>query len=381
MLRALDGGLDGLFVMGQNPAVGSQHSGLQRRALAPPEVARGARPLRARDRDVLARRPRGPLGRAAHGGHPDRGVPDAGRLARREGRALHEHPAAAAVARQGDRAAGRRALGAVVHAPPVQARARALRGLDATTATGRSSTSPGTTPRSARSASPTPRRCSRRSTATTSPTGEPVSRLRRAQGRRLDRLRAAGSTPAATRTASTRRGAATPATSSPRAAGSRPSGRGRGRPTAAMLYNRASADPEGRPWSERKKYVWWDEEQGKWTGYDVPDFPRRQAARPTGPSDDAKGMDAIGGTDPFIMMADGKGWLYSPAGLLDGPMPTHYEPLRVAGGEPALPRARLQPGGADLEPPGQPGPRRRATRATRSSRRRSGSPSTTPRAR
>ena len=34
MLRTLDGGLDGLFVMGQNPAVGSQHAGLQRRALA-----------------------------------------------------------------------------------------------------------------------------------------------------------------------------------------------------------------------------------------------------------------------------------------------------------------------------------------------------------
>jgi hypothetical protein len=34
MLRALDGGLDGLFLMGQNPAVGSQHAGLQRRALA-----------------------------------------------------------------------------------------------------------------------------------------------------------------------------------------------------------------------------------------------------------------------------------------------------------------------------------------------------------
>ena len=26
-----------------------------------------------------------------------------------------------------------------------------------------------------------------------------------------------------------------------------------------MMYNRASADPEGRPWSERKKYIWWDE--------------------------------------------------------------------------------------------------------------------------
>lgn len=39
-----------------------------------------------------------------------------------------------------------------------------------------------------------------------------------------------------------------------------------------MLYNRASADPEGRPWSERKAYVWWDEEAGEWTGKDVPDF-------------------------------------------------------------------------------------------------------------
>ena len=39
-----------------------------------------------------------------------------------------------------------------------------------------------------------------------------------------------------------------------------------------ILYNRASADPEGKPWSERKQYVWWDEEQEKWVGYDVPDF-------------------------------------------------------------------------------------------------------------
>src|SRR5262249_48124136 len=29
-----DGGLDGIFLMGQNPAVGSQHAGLMRRALA-----------------------------------------------------------------------------------------------------------------------------------------------------------------------------------------------------------------------------------------------------------------------------------------------------------------------------------------------------------
>ena len=38
-------------------------------------------------------------------------------------------------------------------------------------------------------------------------------------------------------------------------------------------------------------------------------------------------MDAIGGDDPFMMMADGRAWLYSPSGLLDGPLPTHYEPI------------------------------------------------------
>jgi formate dehydrogenase major subunit len=93
-----------------------------------------------------------------------------------------------------------------------------------------------------------------------------------------------------------------------------------------ILYNRASADPQGRPWSERKKYVWWDEDEGRWTGYDVPDFPVNKTPdyRATA---DAKGMDAISGDDPFIMMADGRGWIYSPSGLLDGPLPTHYEPL------------------------------------------------------
>jgi formate dehydrogenase major subunit len=93
-----------------------------------------------------------------------------------------------------------------------------------------------------------------------------------------------------------------------------------------ILYNRASADPEGKPWSERKRYIWWDEAEGRWTGYDVPDFPadKRPDYRP-GP--DSVGMDAIGGADPFIMLPDGHGWLFAPSGLLDGPMPTHYEPF------------------------------------------------------
>jgi formate dehydrogenase major subunit len=92
-----------------------------------------------------------------------------------------------------------------------------------------------------------------------------------------------------------------------------------------ILYNRASADPDGKPWSERKRYVWWDAEQGKWTGEDVPDFKEDKRPDYRAP-DDAKAEDAINGTHPFIMQTDGRGWLFVPSGLVDGPLPTHYEP-------------------------------------------------------
>src|SRR5699024_6411365 len=125
-----------------------------------------------------------------------------------------------------------------------------------------------------------------------------------------------------------------------------------------ILYNRASADPQGRPWSERKKpvwredgaaarngpdrtdshaanrqgrpgsqrkkLVWWDEDAGAWTGHDVPDFPATK--RPDDPGDPSRGgAAALSGTDAFTMQSDGRGWLFAPTGLVDGPLPTHYE--------------------------------------------------------
>ena len=93
-----------------------------------------------------------------------------------------------------------------------------------------------------------------------------------------------------------------------------------------ILYNRASAAPDGSPWSERKRLVWWDETRGEWTGDDVPDFTKGK--RPDAPGDPEKGGDeALPGDAPFIMHPDGVGWLWVASGLKDGPLPTHYEPL------------------------------------------------------
>jgi formate dehydrogenase major subunit len=94
------------------------------------------------------------------------------------------------------------------------------------------------------------------------------------------------------------------------------------------MYNRASADPEGQPWSERKKLVWWDAGRARWDGLDEVDF---EADKPPGyeppwPQKPA-GMDALDGRAAYIMIADGRASLFVPSGLKDGPLPTHFEPV------------------------------------------------------
>jgi formate dehydrogenase major subunit len=120
-----------------------------------------------------------------------------------------------------------------------------------------------------------------------------------------------------------------------------------------IIYNRASARPDGKPWSERKKLVWWDEGKQEWTGYDTPDYTREM--RPDTPDNlrNGKGTDALGGAKPFTMHPDGVGWLYVPSGLKDGPLPTHYEPLESPVSNPMYQQNTNPPADKKIRPDNQ----------------------------
>ena len=100
--------------------------------------------------------------------------------------------------------------------------------------------------------------------------------------------------------------------------------------------------------------------RGRWVGLDVPDFPVTKP--PTAPAKpDGLGLDFHDGASPFIMKADGKGWLFAPSGLVDGPLPTHYEPYES-------PVANLVYPGTVEQPDGQGLRTSRATPTRRSAR-------------
>jgi formate dehydrogenase major subunit len=117
-----------------------------------------------------------------------------------------------------------------------------------------------------------------------------------------------------------------------------------------ILYNRASARPDGKPWSECKALVWWDADRKKWTGHDQADFTEDKAPDYR-PEKGAKGDDAIAGDKPFIMHPDGVGWIWVSSGLKDGPLPTHYEPLESIVSNPLYPEHGTNPAADKKERP------------------------------
>ena len=67
-----------------------------------------------------------------------------------------------------------------------------------------------------------------------------------------------------------------------------------------VLYNRASCDAEGKPFDAKNALIWWDETQGKWTGYDTPDVPLA-----------TDGPKTPNGQKPFRMAGEGVARLFA----------------------------------------------------------------------
>ncbi len=121
-----------------------------------------------------------------------------------------------------------------------------------------------------------------------------------------------------------------------------------------IIYNRASARPDGQPWSEQKKLVWWDPEKKTWTGLDRADFVLDKPPDHPGDLRDGHGMEAMPGDKPFILHSDGVGWLWVNSGLKDGPLPTHYEPLESLLGNPLYPQVPRNPVAETKQRPDNP---------------------------
>lgn len=79
-----------------------------------------------------------------------------------------------------------------------------------------------------------------------------------------------------------------------------------------ILYNRASADPAGKPWDPKRELLHWD--GAKWVGIDIADYSN---APPNS------------GVVPFIMQPEGMGRLFAIDKMAEGPFPEHYEPFET----------------------------------------------------
>ena len=274
MMRMLDGGVEGFFVMGQNPAVGSQHAGLQRRALAKLKW------LVVRD---LAEIETATFWR-------DSPEVQSGELRTEDIETeVFLMPAAAHVEKEGCFTNTQRLVQFRDKAlePPGDARSElwfmhhlAKRVQGALRATRREQRDwpivnlrwdypeLGRHPRARRrGGAEGDQRLRRRDRAA-------AVRVHRAARRRLDRLRLLDLLGHLRRRRQPGPAARARRPDAPRAATSRPSGGGRGRRTAASLYNRASADPDGTPVvASARSTSGGTRREGRWTGYDVPDFP------------------------------------------------------------------------------------------------------------
>ncbi|MBS5477431.1 MAG: molybdopterin dinucleotide-binding protein, partial [Coriobacteriia bacterium] len=82
-----------------------------------------------------------------------------------------------------------------------------------------------------------------------------------------------------------------------------------------ILYNRASADTKGKPWNPEKVLVEWT--GSEWNQVDVGDFTAAKNGKPVEPNNNA-----------FFMLWEQNARLES-YGMVDAPLPEHYEPFET----------------------------------------------------
>ena len=173
-------------------------------------------------------------------------------------------------------------------------------------------------------------------------------RLRRSEGGRLHRVRLLdlfGCVPA--------RRCGTAPTSGSRATPTATAGALRGRRTGASSTTARRRGPTGVRGASGSGWSGGTRGTREWTGLDTPDFTKTKPPDYQPPAG-AEGDAALAGDKPFIMHADGLGWIWVPTGLADGPLPAHYEPLESPVVEPAVPGTADQPRRAEAGAAGQP---------------------------
>lgn len=93
-----------------------------------------------------------------------------------------------------------------------------------------------------------------------------------------------------------------------------------------VMYNRCSADANGKPWDATRPGIAWNGE--KWVG-DVPDY------KVDSPPE--------AGLGAFIMLPEGVARLFIPGQFVEGPFPEHYEPVESPVANPLHPKQSSNP--------------------------------------
>ena len=347
----IDGKVYGYFLLGQNPAVGSAHGRLQRLGMANLDWLVVRDLVDDRERDVLeglARRSR-----------PARSCPEKCRTE------VFFFPAASHVEKEGtftqtqrmlqwrEKAVeppGDAALGAVVLLPPGPDAPGAAGRLDRRARPAAARPGLGLPDARRRRRAAAPRRCCGEINGYDLATGNGRRQLPRAEGRRLHRRAAAGSTPASTPTASTRPpGASRTAEQGPYDARV---GLGLADEPAHALQPRL-----GRPGGQaveraQEATSGGTRSKGEWTGHDVPDFEKTKppAYRPP---EGAVGRRGAARRRPVHHAGRRQGLAVRAERPARRPAADALRAARVAGPQPAV-RPAGQPDAQGLRAGGQP---------------------------